>query len=406
MSKLAVRGGKPIRTKPWPSWPEVGPKEVDLVSKVVASGNWSFDGPIEAKFARKWADYLGAKHCLLVANGSVSLEIALRALDVYPGDEVIVPPTTWFATATSVINIGAVPVFADIELDTFCIDPIAIEKAVTKKTKAIIPVHAYGCMADMDGIMKIARKYKLKVLEDCAHTHGSMWKGKGAGAIGDVGSFSFQQSKVLTSGEGGCVTTNSDELARRMYSIKNCGRVQNEGDTHMWGNNFRITEFQAAILMAQFARFPAQTKKRHENAIYLDSLLSQIPGVKAMRRRKQITQQAHYMYTFRVDLKQFAGATLPQLMEALRAEGIPVGSINGPVYSGDLFPTEHPSCPYSHKPAGRRFDYKNLNLPNAEKAFHEVGISVYHPALLTSKKDVKMIADAVAKVQANAGELK
>jgi L-glutamine:2-deoxy-scyllo-inosose/3-amino-2,3-dideoxy-scyllo-inosose aminotransferase len=403
--KLAVRGGTPVRTKPWPKWPQCGKKEIDLISKVTASGNWSFDGPLEHEFARRFAEFAGVKHAVLVANGTVSLEIALKALDIVPGDEVIVPPTTWYATATAVINIGAVAVFADIDPETYCIDPRAVEAAITKRTRAIIPVHLYCCLADMDALRRIARRYKLKIIEDCAHTHGSRWRGKGAGSIGDIGSFSFQQSKVLTSGEGGAVTTDSDKLAARLYSLKNCGRLRSEGDEQIWGHNYRITEFQAAILLAQLSRFPAQFRRREANALYLDGLLNRIPGIKPMKRHKQIDRQSYYIYAFRYNSDEFGGLPLPRFIEAVRAEGVPVDRINDPVYRGSLFASDHHTCLHAHRLAGRHFDYAKLRLPVAERAYEQEGVCFHNPPLLGTKRDVRDIADAIAKVRENYGEL-
>jgi L-glutamine:2-deoxy-scyllo-inosose/3-amino-2,3-dideoxy-scyllo-inosose aminotransferase len=406
MAKLAVRGGKAVRTRPWPAWPECGKREVNLISKITASGNWSFDGPYEAKFARRFAEFVGTKHCLLVSNGTVSLQMALSALGIAPGDEVIVPATTWYATATSVINIGAVPVFADIDPQTYCIDPKAVEQAITRKTRAIIPVHLYCSMANMDALMRIARRHKLAVIEDCAHSHGASWRGRVAGSMGNIGSFSFQQSKILTSGEGGAVTTNSDGLAALLYSLKNCGRVRREGDERIWGHNYRLTEFQAAILLAQIARMAGQARRREANASYLESLLAEIPGVRPMKPQKQVTRRAFYMYAFRYDSREFKGLALPAFIEAMCAEGIPVGQVNEPVYRGSLFPSEHPTCLYAHKLAGRRFDYKRLRLPISERAYEEEGVMFHHPLLLGTKRDVLDIADAIVKIRENVEELR
>ena len=203
--ELALAGGAPAVTMPAPRWPVTGKADEKRMAEVVRSGNWSWLGVHERAFCEEYARFIGGKYCVCLANGTVTIQCALQAVGVVPGDEVIVPGMTWVATAQAALDVGANVVLADIDPETLCIDPNAIEKAVTRRTRAIIPVHLYGCMCDMDAIMKIAAKHKLKVVEDVAHQQGSRWRNKGAGAIGDAGSYSFQQSKILTSGEGGAV---------------------------------------------------------------------------------------------------------------------------------------------------------------------------------------------------------
>ena len=195
---LAICGGRPAVSMAAPAWPVTGELEVAWMEAVVRSGKWSWIGPHETAFSQDFAEFIGAKYCLCLSNGTVTLQCALQAVGVEPGDEVIVPGLTWVATAQAALDIGADVVFVDIDPKTLCIDPKAFEKAITPRTKAIIPVHLYGCMCDMDAIMEIARRHNIKVVEDVAHQHGSRWRNRGAGAIGDAGSFSFQQSKVLT----------------------------------------------------------------------------------------------------------------------------------------------------------------------------------------------------------------
>ena len=208
---LALAGGAPAVRAQAPVWPVSGDLEVAWMEGVVRSGKWSWMGPHETAFCQEYKSFIGSRHCLCLANGTVTLQCALQAVGVKPGDEVIVPGLTWVATAQAAMDIGANVVLADINPETLCLDPGAFEKAVTPRTRAVIPVHLYGCMCDMDAIMAIARRHSLKVVEDVAHQHGSRWRNQGAGAIGDAGSFSFQQSKPLTCGEGGAVTTNDDE---------------------------------------------------------------------------------------------------------------------------------------------------------------------------------------------------
>ncbi|MCB0750433.1 MAG: DegT/DnrJ/EryC1/StrS family aminotransferase, partial [Ignavibacteriae bacterium] len=227
MANLAISGANPLRNikeNPWPAWPIWDENEEKALLSVLQSGVWSYNGPKEIEFNKIFSEFTGTKFSICAANGTVTLQLALEALGIGIGDEVILPGLTWQATAATVIDVNATPILVDICEDTWCIDPDAIEKAITPRTKAIIPVHLYGNFADMDRIMEIAKKHNLAVIEDCAHKHGGEWKGKKAGSIGDIGSFSFQLSKHLTAGEGGALTTNSLELAEKLDALRNCGR--------------------------------------------------------------------------------------------------------------------------------------------------------------------------------------
>jgi len=258
---------QPIRTKPWPTWPQWGDEEKQYLQEVLESNEWGGFNEKVAEFEQIFAQRHQAKHCLAVANGTISLEAALRVLGIGPGDEVIVPPYTFIATANAPRLVGATPVFADIEPDTYNLDAAAVEAAIGPKTKAIIPVHFAGHPADLDALLPLAQKHGLAVIEDAAHAHGSTWRGQPIGALGDIGSFSLQASKNLTAGEGGILVTNDDDLALGLWSFVNQGRVP-EG---IWyehpnlGSNLRITGWQAAILLAQMKRFEAQLARRMEN---------------------------------------------------------------------------------------------------------------------------------------------
>ncbi|MHC4629009.1 MAG: DegT/DnrJ/EryC1/StrS family aminotransferase [Planctomycetota bacterium] len=286
MSKLAINGGKPLRdikTNPWPKWPVWDENEEKGLLEVLRSGVWSYNGPKELQFNKAFAEFIGSKHALSVVNGTVSLQLALEACGIGLGDEVIVPGLTWQATAAAALDINAIPVLVDVREDNWCIDPAQVEKAISPRTKAIIPVHLYGGFADMDAIMDIARRHNLRVIEDCAHKHGGEWNGKKVGSIGDAGSFSFQLSKLMTGGEGGALTTSDSQLFEKLDALRNCGRrpeieqgsdkgaghYGSEGDFIQSGN-YRITDFQAAILIESLKRLPEQNKLRDENAVYLN----------------------------------------------------------------------------------------------------------------------------------------
>ncbi len=205
MSKLAIRGGRPIRdakAKPWPRWPVWGDEEREGLLEVLESGHWSYNGPKEQEFNQAFAEFIGTQYAISAANGTVTLQLALEACGIGLGDEVIVPGLTWQATAAAVLDVNALPILVDVAEDTWCMDPQRVAEAITARTKAIMPVHLYGSFVDMDTIMAIAREHGLRVIEDCAHKHGGEWNGQKAGSIGDIGSFSFQLSKLMTAGEG------------------------------------------------------------------------------------------------------------------------------------------------------------------------------------------------------------
>ncbi|MDZ7722529.1 MAG: DegT/DnrJ/EryC1/StrS family aminotransferase [candidate division KSB1 bacterium] len=288
MSQLAVRGGEPVRTEPFPKWPIWGDEEIDNLTTVVKNGQWGcLKGQVTEQFEQKFAKFQEAKYGIAVNSGTTALQIALMAADVQPGSEVIVPAYTFIATATAVVEMGAVPVFVDIDPETYNIDPNAIEKAITEKTGAIMPVHFAGRSADMDAIMDIAKQHHLKVVEDAAQAWGSEWKGRRLGAIGDAGCFSFQSSKNINAGEGGIILTNDDTVAKFARSHSNCGRSE-DGlwyEHFYFGGNTRITEFQSAVLLAQLDRYEELMNIRQENMRYLNTNLKEIDGFTRLRYR-------------------------------------------------------------------------------------------------------------------------
>ncbi len=411
MAKLALLGGAPVRAKnaPWPQWPIHDETDVKLVSSVTRSNRWSYDGPIEWKFAEDFTKYLGAKYGMCSANGTVAIQIALEALGIGAYDEVIVPAMTWQATAAACIDVNAVPVLVDIEPDTWCLDLDKVEAAITSRTKAIIVVHLYGCMADMTRLQKICKKHNLFLVEDCAHQHGSLWKGKAAGSFGDMGCFSFQESKVLSCGEGGFNTCKTKEQFDRLYSLRNCGRGYHSDFTHaIQSGNYRLTEWQAAILTCALKRLDKQVKHRDANAIYLNSLLVQIPGILPMRRRKEITQQSYFNFTFRMDCEAL-GITNKQLAPALNAElGIPEG-FEPPYDTLNNCQLYKPHTKARHKLSAaywKAIDPQRFKTPVSTDATERSGMAVHHMAIMGTKKDMQDIAAAVAKVVENRADLK
>jgi dTDP-4-amino-4,6-dideoxygalactose transaminase len=396
---LAIDGGTPVRAKPFTEWPAHDEREVRAVQKVVESGNWGgFPSPNEhaARFAEEFAAYHKARYGICTASGTTALEVALKAAGVRAGDEVIVPALTFVATAAAPLYMGAIPVFADIDADTWCVDPDQVEEAVTERTRAIMPVHLGSRMADMDRIVEIARRHDLKVIEDCAHMHGGFWRDGGAGSIGDLGAFSFQNTKLMTSGEGGIIITNDDELAGRCHSYVDCGRLR-PGDKPaasqgVFGWNYRITEFQAAILLVQLERLPEQVRVREENKRYLTGRLGRIDGVATLKQDERVTATSGYGFYFKYCAAACRGVPRDRFVSALRAEGIPChGAFYEPVYKDPLF---------MWRDTDVDADYSAVHCPVAERAAYEESVWLPHQLFLGSDRDVDDIATAIEKVTA------
>lgn len=425
MSQLAIHGGRPsrnIKTDPWPKWPVWGKEEEKALIEVLNSGVWSYNGPKETEFNKNFAEFTGVRHSICAVNGTITLQIALEALGIGVGDEVILPGLTWQATAATVIDVNATPILVDVLEDSWCIDPKEVEKAITPRTKAIIPVHLYGAFADMDAIMAIAQKHGLYVIEDCAHKHGGEWKGKKAGSIGHIGSFSFQLSKHLTAGEGGAVTTNDIDLAEKLDALRNCGR-RPEGDSligadkgigdygddgnFIQSGNLRITEFQAAILIEGLKRLPAQNATRDANGAYLNGLLNAIPGITPLKRDERETKKAYFNFAFRYDRKAFKNLPVEKFRNALEAElGIVVDACYEPLNNCSLYvPHTKPARHRLSEAYWGEIDPKRFDLPVCERLYNEESVCLHHKILMGTKDDMELIASAIGKVFDNAEEL-
>jgi L-glutamine:2-deoxy-scyllo-inosose/3-amino-2,3-dideoxy-scyllo-inosose aminotransferase len=424
MKTLALHGGTPLRdpkTNPWPKWPVWDEKEEKALLDVLNSGVWSYNGPKEMEFDKNFAEFTGVKYAIAAANGTVTLQMALEACGIGVGDEVILPGLTWQATAATIIDVNATPILVDVCEDTWCIDPKAVEAAITQRTKAIVPVHLYGSFANMDEIMRIAKEHNLYVIEDCAHKHGGEWNGKKAGSIGDIGSFSFQLSKHLTAGEGGVVTTNNFELAEKLDALRNCGRrpegmnenvdkgaglYSDQGNFYQ-GGNFRMTEFQAAILVEGLKRMPEQNATRDANGIYLNTLLTRIPGVQPMKRDDRETKEAYFNFAFRYNKDEFKGLPVQKFREALTAEiGIQVSASYEPLNKCSLYqPHTKPSKHKLNDEYWAAIDPKRFDLPVCDRVYFEESVCIHHKILLGTKADMDLIASAIQKIYDSAEEL-
>lgn len=404
--KLAINGGSravgQIVLNHIPSWPPVYPEVAELLKQIYCSGQWSFNESYEKQFSWAFARHHSAAHGIFMANGTVTIECALTALGVGPGDEVIVPGLTWMATAMAAAYVGATPVFADIESDTLCLDPTKLEKAITKKTKAVIPVHIYGSMADMEAIMDIADKHGLHVIEDCAHAHGGIWNGRGVGSIARVGSFSFQQSKTLSSGEGGLCTTSDPDLYNTIFRLKHIG-YDNGAEQGQAGSgppeglvchNYRGTEFQAAILLAGLKRLQEQTERCDAQRNYLAEKLADMPGVEIQARGRRADLQGYYMIMFLIDLSRFNNISLDRFIEIATAEGLPLVRTYGPVYKHKLW--NMPSSAYGMAPGG---------CPVADDTCENVAVGLNFQWLMAGNEAADAVAATLAKLAAHAKEL-
>jgi len=409
MSKLAINGGEKTRTAPFPGWPIWDNNDAQCVYDVVNTGQWwSVGGTKVKEFAEKFAAYQDCKHGVCVPNGTIALVVALQAVGVGAGDEVIVTPYTFIASASSIVQANAIPVFVDIDPDTLNIDPGAIEAAITDKTKAIMAVHIGGMPCDMDRIMQIARKHDLRVIEDCAQAHGACWNGKKVGSFGDVGTFSFQASKNLTAGEGGIVVTNDDEVGDMAWSIHNVGRIKGGAwyDHPILGCNYRMTEFQGAILLNQLKKLDSETARRNENALYLAERLSKIDGIKPQFRDKRVTTHAYHLFIYRYLAEEKTGVPRAKFIEAVNAEGIQAVVGYLPLYRSGAFELDSDSCPAACRFYGKKVDYANLHLPNVEKICDNEAVWMSQSTFLAERKDMDDIANAIEKVMANIDELR
>jgi dTDP-4-amino-4,6-dideoxygalactose transaminase len=392
-SDLAINGGTPVRTTPFPAWPQFGTEEEELLLRALRSGTWgSIDGTYVKQFEVEFAELQAARHGVTVTNATMGLAVALKAIGIGPGDEVLVPPYTFIATASAALLLGAIPVFVDVDLETLLIDPALIDQAVTPRTRAIVPVHHGGSPADMDGVMAAAQRHELRVVEDAAQAHGAAWRGRPVGAIGDVGVFSFQSSKPITAGEGGIMLTNDDELDELLWSYRNVGRRRGgEWYEHVRiGWNLRMSEFQGAILLAQMKRMPAQQRQRSEAAAYLTQQLEQIPDVVAVKVPEGVTAHSWYTYHWRWLGAAHGGLHKMRFAEALRAEGVPVFQGYVPLNRNQAVRDEVAKLGGSEPVA----------CPAAERAAADEVLMFSMPILLGTHKDIDDVVAAVAKVAA------
>lgn len=382
MADLAINGGEPIRKTPFPGFPVFDAREKNALMEVLESGVWGGYNPNVAEFEQAFAEFHEARFGIAAANGTVTLETALAAAGIGSGDEVIVPPISFIATATAVLRVGAIPIFADIDGDTCNLDPQRVRECLTGRTRAMIPVHFAGQPADMDELMKIAAENQLVVIEDCAHAHGASWRGRSVGSIGDFGSFSFQASKNLTAGEGGFLTTNNGELAEIARSICNQGRrTGGEWYEHVrLGTNYRLTGWQAAILLTQLSRLPEQIETRQKNARSLGHMLDGLDLISLPVVDERTTSHSYYLYLIRLNTTEHPNLDKHKFASALAAEGIPCSSgYPHPLFRNEVFDShEHTvgQCPQAERMCTDTFWLSHEVMLSSENDLQDVFLAL------------------------------
>jgi dTDP-4-amino-4,6-dideoxygalactose transaminase len=418
MSKLAIKGGRPEAEelrKLIPPWPPLNDDIRSSVIKALEGRHWCrlYPGSLCERFEEEFARFHDAKYGVAVANGTVALELAFKTLSVSFGDEVVVPAVTFIATASAVTEVGGIPIFADIDPATAAISPESLRATVEeridmgRRVKGIAVVHYGGYPVDLDAVLRIASDQGLFVVEDCAHAHGSEWRGRKVGAIGDMGCFSFQETKSMTAGEGGIVITNRDDLVDKARLIHNIGRVVGKpGYIHyILSSNYRMTELHAAILLEVLKIYPEQLKLKYDSGEYLASKLSRIGGVDPLKRDPRITMRGYYYFVIRYNPVEFEGLSKERFIEALRAEGVPASIGYGmPLYRQPAFTRERLIESVPRELIERMPRYEEMHLPGAEY-FCKSEVVLPHQVLLAGREGADLIVAAIEKIKENAREL-
>ena len=425
--KLAILGGSPVRQEPFHPWPVSDEQEEQALLEVLRSGKWwrfafgrgvELDEPQDGErsqvvlFQEEFARQHDCQYGIAAANGTGTLEMGIRAMDLAIGDEVIVPAYTYIASASCVLQNNCVPIFVDVHPDTYNIDPSKIEQAITDRTRAIMVVHFGGQLADMDAVTAIAEKHGLAVIEDAAHAHGCEWRGRKAGSLSLFSSFSFQESKNMTTGEGGIVCTNDEGIATQCESMLWAGRKVGRPwyEFHRLGWNYRMTEFQAAILRVQLSRLAEQVAHRERMAKYLSSLLDQIDGISPLVHDERCTRHGYHIYMFRYE-EPALGLTRERFIEALAAEGVPAaGGYAFPLYKNPMFLNKR--FINGSFPLGTQYhedlDYAAFagKCPVSERACTYEAIWLTQSMFLGTEKDMDDIAEAIRKVVEHRADLR
>lgn len=411
-TKPAILGGPKAHPKGFPGWPVFDKTEETALTEILKSKSWGrLNGQKVAAFEHEYGNLFGAKHCLGVSSGTSALYTILGAMDIGPGDEVIMPVYTFVATYNVAVLNYALPIFVDTDIESFQIDANKIEPAITKETKVIMPVHIGGSPADIDKILEVANKSQIPVLEDACQAHLAEWRGKRVGNFGLAGAFSFQSSKNLNTGEGGAIITNDEQFAQTCYRFHNQGQggstTSYQAGSGTRATNMRLTEFQGGLLLAQMKRLEEQSRRRSENAAYLTSMLNEIPGIEPAKLYEGTTNSAYHLYMFRYDKNHFADMGRNRFLEALNAEGVPCSSGYGTMNKGDyvtgLAQNKHFLKIYGEKTMQEWLERNQC--PQNDILAGEQAVWFTQTMLLGTKEDLNQIVEAIRKIQKYSGEL-
>jgi perosamine synthetase len=409
--KPALLGGSPVHKGTWPKWPEWRQAWEPPILQVLRSGQWyRGSGEQVPRFEAAYADLLGAKRCLATASGTSALIVGMHVLDVDAGDEVIVSPFTFIASYNAILFHKALPVLADTDPATLTMAPASIESRITERTRAVMPVHIYGMPCDMDPIMAIARKHRLAVIEDACQAWLAEYRGNKCGTIGDLGCFSFQNSKHLPSGEGGAITGNRDDLIDRASSFHDCGRPYGDfkgaRPNFTRGGNFRMQHFQAAMLLQQLDKLREDTVRRRENAARLSASLKEIPGILPARLPEN-SQAVWHLYPFRYDAAKFHGLPREKFIKAMRAEGIPCLPGYQEQYFDGLLDEAIASRGFKRLFSARRLkEYRDsFQELKGNRQVCATTVAMTQNLLLAEPTDIDHIGEAIRKIQAHGAEL-
>jgi dTDP-4-amino-4,6-dideoxygalactose transaminase len=405
--KLALNGGEKVHKGTWPKWPIWDQSAEPGIVEMLRTGRWwRGQGEHVADFEKKYAEVMGAKRCLATASGTTALLTALNTVGVDAGDEVLLSPFTFIATYNVIMISKALPVFVDSDPETFLMDPSKIASRITDRTTAIVPVHIYGLPVDMDGVNAAAKKGNLKVVEDACQAWLGVYKGKKLGTIGDLGCQSFQNSKNIPAGEGGCVLGNNDELMDIATSYHNCGRLVGSVKNQINGSNYRMTQTQALILLSQMQRFQKDNDIRYANAQYLDSKLKKIPGIVPCKLVKGDNRSAYHLYAYRYIKEKFNNIPKEKFLEALRAEGVPGGAGYGRQHKSEMIETVLNSKGYKRLYSEARLkQWREENeLPGTDQLV-EQACTFTQNILLGSRADMDDIVNAITKIYENRNTL-
>ncbi|MBA7500201.1 L-glutamine:2-deoxy-scyllo-inosose aminotransferase [subsurface metagenome] len=415
MTNLAINGGRKVITRSLSRWPIWDEREEQALLGTLRKNWWHGDYDEESnsqKFERVFRNYIGTDYGLGVSSGTMALVIALKATGVGPGDEVLTPALSFYASATCILLANAVPIFVDVAPESYNISPEAMEAAITDRTKAAVVVHNGGYPADMDAIMEIAKKHDLMVIEDCSHAHGSEWRGRRVGSIGHLGAFSIMAGKLLAAPEGGIVLTNNEELIAKVCSFQDHGAHYGPPiEARPVPYNLRLSEFHAALVLVGLSRLDEQIKTRERNFTYLAKGLKEIDGIRVFDRDPRVTRWSTYYWNFKYNQGEFDGIPRDKFLEAVNAEGAPisVGAHGVPVYQEVCFASMNfgrTGCPLKCPLYGEPIDYTKVHCPEAERIYKTESLSISHENFLGEKENMDLILEAIRKVRANTDELR